>query len=486
DNYHQFQDMVKLAESLSPHRRVGAAWLYLSAGGSPQKNAEIASQRLPPPEVIDLDTPDISYEERHRVESCRAVRFDDRLFADCIEGRRDFHIDPYGQMTFCCFIKDPELRYDLRKGSFQEAWDQFIPSLAGKVLGGREYFENCGSCRLRSDCRWCPVYSYLEHGRYGAKIDYLCQVAREGQAFKDDWKQNHRRYYKIAGITIQVESDLLITDGTFDPKFRQFQTDGPDGDTIFIHHHFGLPDLDGRDLGQEVYRKPPWAVYRKGQSWVYLGISPIAGDPSLHRVATFSDDHSRARIYNDREDIFLKGGLHSLTLFPTDQILLARILAERKACFLHSAGVIMDGRGLLFVGHSEAGKSTTVKMLKDRAEILCDDRNIVRLWPDGFKVHGSWSHGEVPLVSAASAPLNAILFLKKSDRNSITLLADRMEIMQRLIACLIKPFVTAEWWQKMMTLIEEIAREVPCYQMEFDKSGEIIAELEKLPILPVA
>lgn len=203
-------------------------------------------------------------------------------------------------------------------------------------------------------------------------------------------------------------------------------------------------------------------------------------------MATFSDDHSRARIYNDREDIFLKGGLHSLTLFPTDQILLARILAERKACFLHSAGVIMDGRGLLFVGHSEAGKSTTVKMLKDRAEILCDDRNIVRLWPDGFKVHGSWSHGEVPLVSAASAPLNAILFLKKSDRNSITLLADRMEIMQRLIACLIKPFVTAEWWQKMMTLIEEIAREVPCYQMEFDKSGEIIAELEKLPILPVA
>ncbi|MDQ1262231.1 MAG: Radical protein [Euryarchaeota archaeon] len=482
DNYHQFPQMVELAKSLSTHWRVGAAWLYLSACGSEQKNAEIASQRLPPCEVIDLDKPDVSFEEQHTDDHCRAAGADDRLFARCIESRRSFHVDPNGQMTFCGFIKDPTLRYDLRKGSFQEAWDQFIPSLSDRVLGGKEYRENCGSCLSRSDCRWCPVYAYLEHGRYGAKIDYLCQVADEGRAFKDNWLHNHRRYYKIAGITIQVESDLPITEDTFDPKFRQFQADGPGpkGDTIFIHHHFSLPDLEGKDLGREVYRKAPWAVCRKGHSWVYLGISPNASDPKLHRVATFSDDHSHARIYNDREDVFLKGGLHSLTLFPTDQILLSRVLAEREACFLHSAGMILEGKGLLFVGHSEAGKSTTVKMMMDRAEILCDDRNIVRKWPEGFRVHGSWSHGEVPLVSAAGAPLNAILFLKKSDQNRIIPITKRMEIIQRLMACIIKPFVTADWWQKMITLLEKIAKEVPCYEMEFDKSGGIVPEIEGL------
>jgi MoaA/NifB/PqqE/SkfB family radical SAM enzyme len=482
DNYHQFPQMVELAKSLSPHWRVGAAWLYLSACGSEQKNAEIASQRLPPCEVIDLDRPDVSFEEQQTDNPCQAAPSDDRLFARCIENRRSFHIDAYGRVAFCCFIKDPALRYDLRKGSIQEAWDRFIPSLADRVLGGKEYWENCGSCSNRLNCRWCAVYAHLEHGRYGAKIDYLCQVAREGRAFKDDWIHNHRRYYKIAGINIRVESDLPINDGTFDPKFRQFQTDGqgPEGDTIFIHHHFSLPDLKGKDLGREVYRKPPWAVYRKGHSWIYLGISPNAGDSSLHRVATFSDDHSHARIYNDREDIFLKGGLHSLTLFPTDQILLSRVLAERKACFLHSAGMILNGNGLLFVGHSEAGKSTTVKMMMDRAEILCDDRNIVRRWPEGFKVHGSCSHGEVPQVSAACAPLSAILFLKKSDQNRITPITKRIEIIQRLMACIIKPFVTADWWQKMITLLEEIAGEVPCYEMEFDKSGRIVPEIEGL------
>ncbi|GAH06910.1 unnamed protein product, partial [marine sediment metagenome] len=40
DNFHQFNDMVKLAESLSRYWRVGAAWLYLSACGSHEKNKE--------------------------------------------------------------------------------------------------------------------------------------------------------------------------------------------------------------------------------------------------------------------------------------------------------------------------------------------------------------------------------------------------------------------------------------------------------------
>lgn len=140
----------------------------------------------------------------------------------------------------------------------------------------------------------------------------------------------------------------------------------------------------------------------------------------------------------------------------------------------------MGGQGLLFVGHSEAGKSTTVNMLQGKGEILCDDRNIVRHCPDGFRVHGTWSHGEVPLVSAASAPLSAILFLHKSTRNRLTLLTNRNEIIGRLLSCLIKPMVSADWWEKMWALIEVLAKETPCYLMEFNQSGAIVAELENL------
>jgi hypothetical protein len=483
ENFHQLQAMEDLAKSLSHNYRIGAAWLYLSACGDPRKNEEIREQRLPARTVIELDKPDISYADS--MEDAQRGHYshipgDDRLFAACIESRRDFHIDPYGSMSFCAFVKDPQLRYDLRKGSFQEAWEEFIPSLPEKVRGGQEYLENCAVCDKRDECRWCPVYGYLEHRRLSAKVEYLCAAAAESIKYRKEWMDNHRRYYGIAGMTIKVESDIPFTDTTFDPKFEPFRLEEPGEDMISIRHHFSLPELKKQDLGTEVYRRAPWAIYRKGSSWVYLGISPREDDETLHRVAVFDEDHTHARIYSPSDEHFTQGKLASLTMFPTDQILLARILADRQGCFLHSSGVILDGKGFLFVGHSDAGKSTTVKMLKGQAEILCDDRNIVRKKDDGFQLYGTWSHGEVPDVSAASAPLRAILFLKQAPENRIEPVADNKESLQILLACLIKPYVSTDWWEKTLTFIESLVQGVPCYNMYFDKSGEIVESIRSL------
>jgi hypothetical protein len=282
-----------------------------------------------------------------------------------------------------------------------------------------------------------------------------------------------RRCYRIAGVTIEVESDLPITDATFDPKFQPFRVTGPGEDTVSIRHHFALPHLNGQDRGKEVYRRPPWAIYRKGDSWHYLGIAPNGGTESPYLVAILSRDHTSARIYHAHDEWFRQGNLSSLTLSPTDQILLARVLADRQGCYLHSAGAILGGKGLLFVGHSDAGKSTIVKMLQGRAEILCDDRNIVRRWPDGFKVHGTWSHGEVALVSPSSAPLSAMLFLHKSSENRVRPIQDRQVIVRRLLACVIRPLVTADWWEKTLALVEVMTHEIPCYDLEFDRSGKV-------------
>lgn len=481
DNYPQLKEMTALAKSLSPHWRIGAPWLYLSASLDPVRNAEIEAQRLPPREVVQLDLPDFScleVEGDGAHPQCPAG--DDRLFDCCIAVRRDFHVDPYGMMSFCAFLKDPDMMYNLRKGTFQDAWERFIPSLAGKVRGREEYQENCGSCDYRKDCRWCPVYGYLEHGRYSAKVKHLCDVARENRACKESMIRDQRRYFRIGGITIQVDSDLPFSETTFDKKFASFLTDGPGEDTVSIHHHFSLPDLPEEKRGEEMYRKPPWAIYRKGRSWIYTGILTDGSVSPLHKVAVFSDDHASGRIYNDREDCFRNGNLGSLTLFPTDQILIARLLADRNGFFLHSCGAVMDEKGLLFVGHSGAGKSTTARLIASHAAILCDDRNIVRRHADGWKVYGTWCHGDVPEVSSRSAPLQAILFIEKSDMNQIVRIDDRREIVRRLLPCLIRPFVTADWWEKTLTNVERMAKEVPCYVMQFDKSGAILNELKRL------
>lgn len=482
DNYHQFEKMVALAQSLSKHYRVGAPWLYLSSNADPVINAEIKRQRLDPREVIELDKPNLSYEEKQEKELGCGARApgDDRLFAACLANRRDFQIDPYGRMTFCGFIKDPALLYDLRKGSVADCWDNFIPSLADKVKGTKEFLDGCASCESRKNCRACPVYSYLEHGDFSKKVEYLCAVAKENKNYKENWQKNHRAYYQSGGITIQVEADLPITDKTFHSKLKPFQVDGPGEDTVYISHHFSLPDLAGKDLGEKIYSKPPWSIYKKGDSWIYLGISPTDGEKDLHRVAVFNHDHTRGQIYHNNDQMFLKGELHSLTLFSTDQILLGRLLANREGCYLHSCGVVFNGKGLLFVGHSEAGKSTTVKMLKGKAEILCDDRNIVRKTSAGFRLYGTWSHGEVPEISPNSSPLQAIFFLEKSQENQLIRLTDKKAIFTKLIACLIKSLETTDWWEKELNLLEEIAAGVPVYRMLFDKSGEIVEKLKAI------
>jgi uncharacterized Fe-S cluster-containing radical SAM superfamily protein len=501
DNWGQWDQMLEFARRWSRHYRVGAPWLYKSACGGPVVDAEIERQRLEPADAVRLDPPAVAQAGRRAGDGEPRAPRDDRVLAGCIAGRRDFHVDAYGGMTFCSFIKDPALRWDLRSGAsgippgaVEHAWERFIPSLADAVHGGREYLEGCAVCDLREDCRWCDVYGYLEHGRHGARVEYLCAVAREAREYKERWVSQNRRYFEIAGVTVQVESDLPFADDTLDVKFEGFRAEGPGDDTVVIRQHFGLPEDDGSAGAELVHRLPPWAIFRTpGGSWLYHGISPDEANRSLHRVAVFSADHSTAEIYNDdmRENAWVDGGLGSLSMFPSDQIVLARLMADRQACFLHSGAVALDGSGLVFLGHSEAGKSTTMLLLKealgDRVRILCDDRNIVREWaggyaggPPGFYVHGTWSHGDVPECSGLGVPLRAILFLEQSPDNEIVPVTDRKLVWRRLLATLIKPLVTAEWYEKELDVLERVVAEVPCFTMRFDKSGAIVPRIEAL------
>ena len=488
-NYHQFDQMQALARSLSSICRVGAPWLWLSDCPSDARNREIAAQRLDPKEVVVLDRPNPAAElidklglgkagQENPIEG--AIQPDDRLFASCIANRRDFHIDPYGMMSFCYFIKDPALRYDLRQGTFQEAWDQFIPSLADTVRGGQEYLENCGSCELRNDCRWCAVYGYLEHGRYAARVNYLCQAAAANRQYKEDWRMSHLRYYQIAGITLQVSADFPITNETFAAKFEKFMVDGPGKDTIAIELASGVPTLAELRLGKEIYHRPPYAIHQQRDSWVYRGIhSDDDAQTDPRSLVIVNKDYSHMTICRDGKAFAWKN-LHSLTTLPSDQILLAPALAEREACFMHSSAIVINGRGLLFVGHSEVGKSTMMKMLRGQGEILCDDRNIIRRWQDGFRIHGTWSHGELPDVSSAEAPLVGIFFLQQAKTNQLILINSMRERLDELLAHVVRPLLTADWWEKTLNLAGKIANEVPIYRLKFDKSGQVVDVLKPL------
>jgi MoaA/NifB/PqqE/SkfB family radical SAM enzyme len=481
-NIDDFEAMVRLAESWSPSWRIGATWLYLSASGDPVRNRDILSERLDPGRVVELDqagagSPPVRGDDPPA--ACAASSAASAgLYATCLAGRRDFHVDPYGGLSFCSFVKDSALRLDLRTTSFAAAWEEGLPRLAAAVVPSPAYAENCGACDLRSDCKWCPVYAYLECRDHSARIDDLCAIARETRRARRDWLRTHRRRFRVAGLSVDVEADLPITDGTFEPKFELFRTadDGPAA--ITLSHHFSLPDLEGRDLGREVFRRAPWAVYRKDSSWIYLMISADPSDTAVHRVMVFDDAHTRGRIFSPTDAFFRRGGLDSLALLPSDQLILARALPAFGGLFVHAAGLVIDGQGLVFAGPSEAGKSTIVKLVGGRGETLCDDRVVVRKEPGGFRVHGTWNHGEIGRVSPGSAPLRAVFFLRQAATNRLDRVDGPKAVLADFLPRLVRPLVSADWWERALALAEDIVREVPFYNLSFDRSGAIVGVLE--------
>jgi MoaA/NifB/PqqE/SkfB family radical SAM enzyme len=485
-NIGEYDAMVRLALSWSPTWRIGATWLYLSASGDPVKNAAIAAERLDPATIVALDQAGAggpAFLDDPVAAGCPSPG-PAGLYAACLAGRRDFHVDPYGAMSFCSFAKDPALRIDLRRTPFAEAWDDGLPRLASAVLPSRAYEDGCGSCELRADCKWCPVYAYLESRDHSARIDGLCAVARETRRARDEWRREHRRRFRVAGLAVDVEADLPIDDATFAPKFKAFRTadDGPAD--IVLRHHFSLPELAGADLGREVHRHAPWAVYRKGSSWIYLMISPDPADPTVHRVMVFDDKHTRGRIYSPSDGLFRRGGHDSLALLPSDQIVLAQTLPAFGGVYVHAAAVDMDGRGLLFAGPSEAGKSTIVKLIGERAKVLCDDRVVVRGSSEGFRVHGTWNHGEIDRVSPGSAPLSGVFFLRQAAANRVDRIGDPKAVLKDFLPRLVRPLVSADWWERALTVAEAVVREVPFYDLRFDKSGAVVDILAGLPEAP--
>ena len=71
------------------------------------------------------------------------------------------------------------------------------------------------------------------------------------------------------------------------------------------------------------------------------------------------------------------------------------------------------------------------------------------------------------------------MFLEKSDENRLIQIDNKKDAITKLLECMIRPLVTKEWWEKMLTLAEKMANEVPCYTLQFDKSGGVVNLLEK-------
>jgi len=295
----------------------------------------------------------------------------------------------------------------------------------------------------------------------------------------------NKRYFNTGGLTLEINSDIPMTPDTFHPKFNQFETDGPGKENIVVQHFFNKSLEVNVSESKKIYNKKPWSIYEKNDRLIYQWITDGTEDiPNLtfYRKIIANKTHTKIDIFHDAyfAAIFEKGNLEEISLLPTDQLLLSRILGFHHGCLIHSSGLIYNDKGFLFVGHSRAGKTTITNIMKPEAIVLHDDRNIIRKTDNGYRLYGTWRHTKLEENSSRSIPLKAIFILKQSKKNQIVPITDRKQCFYLLMDHLVTSLITHDWMEATMDLIENISKKINIYHLYFDKTGSIKNLIDKI------
>ena len=121
------------------------------------------------------------------------------------------------------------------------------------------------------------------------------------------------------------------------------------------------------------------------------------------------------------------------------QNILSKRLLDYNVLLLHGSALCMDGEAYIFTAPSGTGKSTHVRYWRetfgDRVWMINDDKPMIRMENGKATVYGTPWDGKHHLSRNASAPLKAVVWLKRDKENHIERLqiaADVKEILQTL------------------------------------------------------
>ena len=169
--------------------------------------------------------------------------------------------------------------------------------------------------------------------------------------------------------------------------------------------------------------------------------------------------------------------------YPIPEILSIMMLARGRGVLLHAAAAKDGDEGIIFAGHSGAGKSTTARIWRDQPGItlLSDDRVILHKQDGVYWIHGTPWHGDANIVSPEATPLTKILILEHGDGNTATRL-DPLEATTAILTRSFPPVWDVDGMRFTLDFIAEMVRVVPVYQFGFTPDNSMIDYVKKLQL----
>lgn len=253
------------------------------------------------------------------------------------------------------------------------------------------------------------------------------------------------------------------------PHFQPFSADGkyPCRSVLDIRLRYGhRPEFEGVPVYEDVSddkRRRMRVLYGKSQGFLVEFYSDVSRRPDCWMEISPGLDRAEIVMAAESEHRVSAAAMKSA-------MLLAYVVATigNGTLVVHASAIVCDGRAWLFQGKSGTGKSTHSRLWTGHvagAALLNDDHPVVRVRQDGgIMAYGSPWSGKTHCYRHASAPLGAMVRIRRSLANSMRRLP-KLEAFASLTASMLDAPFHARLCLCRHAAIESIIAAVPCYEL---------------------
>jgi hypothetical protein len=283
----------------------------------------------------------------------------------------------------------------------------------------------------------------------------------------------HEFTITIADISIDVHSEVSVPEMGIQERLGPFL--GPSENSaarVSLFWHGSEEALSPK--GELVYDPGNvWRMYSDGQSY-YAALHYNGGSLGTSGTGLLTANPSWDELMlTERRS---SSGWRSLLNSGAGELILRASLGFHWGLVFHASCIDDNGRGVLFVGHSGAGKSTAASFWKDIPGTVAmrDDRIAVRLTPAGPRCFDTPWGGTPGLVSNHNAPLSAIILVQQAPVSEIKPIPPAKSA-PLLLARAFAPYWDKGLMQRFLSNLEALLAWVPVYLLRFRREPSVIS-----------
>jgi hypothetical protein len=271
----------------------------------------------------------------------------------------------------------------------------------------------------------------------------------------------------IAGIVTRITSEFPFPN-TYLDQFALFKSISEPAAALQVRKDAAVPFENSKK--KLVYNSGSgWKLHEDGDLRIYTFFSSSNSFKVGMHIATFDSE------WKQGEFILPAQNTGSCPLGPPFfDVWYMSLLGKGRGLLLHGCGVSDQGRGFLFLGEPEAGKSTLARLWHPHAQVLSDERVVLREIEGQLWIFGTPWHSSFKVFSPLGAPLEKVFFIRhaqQSGHNAVRL--GSIETATRMLKNAILPIWDAPSMDFSLGLVGRLCENIHCWDLAFSPDESV-------------